>query len=91
MTEADSADRAGRGQAPGSPVPPGSGPVGLAAVGLGRWARVMARAYAGSPLVELRTCFTRNPERRKPSPLTSAAARTSRSGRCWPAATSTAL
>ena len=46
---------AGRGQAP----------VGLAAVGLGRWARVMARAYAGSPLVELRTCYTRNPERRQ--------------------------
>ena len=39
--------------------------MGLAAVGLGRWARVMARAYAGSSLVELRSCFTRNPERRQ--------------------------
>ena len=58
-------DNAGRGQAPGSPVSPGSGPVGLAAVGLGRWARVMARAYAGSPVAGLRTCFTRNPERRQ--------------------------
>lgn len=38
--------------------------VRLAAVGLGRWARVMARAYAGSDAVELRTCYTRNPERR---------------------------
>ena len=44
---------------------PGQAPVGLAAVGLGRWARVMAQAYAGSPLVELRTCYTRNPERRQ--------------------------
>ena len=43
----------------------GQAPVGLAAVGLGRWARVMAQAYAGSPLVELRTCYTRNPERRQ--------------------------
>ena len=43
----------------------GQTPVGLAAVGLGRWARVMAQAYAGSHLVELRTCFTRNPERRR--------------------------
>ena len=48
-------------------------PVRLAAVGLGRWARVMARAYAGSAAaadqggapVELRSCFTRNPERRQ--------------------------
>lgn len=36
----------------------------VAAVGLGRWARVLARAYAGSEAVELRTCYTRNPERR---------------------------
>lgn len=39
--------------------------VGLAAVGLGRWARVMARAYTGSDFVELRSCYTRNPERRQ--------------------------
>jgi UDP-N-acetyl-2-amino-2-deoxyglucuronate dehydrogenase len=36
----------------------------LAAVGLGRWARVMARAYAGSDVAELASCYTRNPERR---------------------------
>jgi predicted dehydrogenase len=39
--------------------------MGLAAVGLGRWARVMAQAYADSSAVELRSCFTRNPERRR--------------------------
>ncbi|MDX6336191.1 MAG: hypothetical protein QOG05_3531, partial [Streptosporangiaceae bacterium] len=33
--------------------------VRLAAVGLGRWARVMARAYARSGVVELRSCFSR--------------------------------
>ena len=55
MSGPDITARAGRGQAP----------VGLAAVGLGRWARVMAQAYAGSSLAELRTCFTRNPERRQ--------------------------
>jgi predicted dehydrogenase len=37
----------------------------LAAVGLGRWARVMARAYAGSEVVELRSCYSRNDERRE--------------------------
>jgi UDP-N-acetyl-2-amino-2-deoxyglucuronate dehydrogenase len=36
---------------------------GLAAVGLGRWARVLARAYSGSEVAELRACFSRNPER----------------------------
>jgi UDP-N-acetyl-2-amino-2-deoxyglucuronate dehydrogenase len=36
----------------------------LAAVGLGRWARVMARNYVGSDVAELTTCYTRNPERR---------------------------
>jgi UDP-N-acetyl-2-amino-2-deoxyglucuronate dehydrogenase len=36
---------------------------GLAAVGLGRWARVLARAYAGSDTAELRACFSRNAER----------------------------
>lgn len=46
-------------------VPPGrGGVVGLGAVGLGRWARIMARAYADSEVAELRTCYTRNPERR---------------------------
>ena len=42
----------------------GSPPARLAAVGLGRWARVMARNYAGSDVAELATCYTRNPERR---------------------------
>ncbi|HUY47577.1 MAG TPA: Gfo/Idh/MocA family oxidoreductase [Streptosporangiaceae bacterium] len=39
--------------------------VRLAAVGLGRWAQVLAQAYAGSDIVELRSCFTRSPERRR--------------------------
>jgi UDP-N-acetyl-2-amino-2-deoxyglucuronate dehydrogenase len=43
---------------------PGAARARLAAVGLGRWARVMARAYAGSEAVELRSCYTRNHERR---------------------------
>jgi UDP-N-acetyl-2-amino-2-deoxyglucuronate dehydrogenase len=43
---------------------PGAARARLAAVGLGRWARVMARAYAGSEVVELRSCYTRNGERR---------------------------
>lgn len=38
--------------------------VGLAAVGLGRWGRVMAAAYHQSDVVELRSCYTRSPERR---------------------------
>lgn len=36
---------------------------GLAAVGLGRWARVLARAYSGSDVAQLRACYSRNPER----------------------------
>jgi len=40
------------------------GPVGLAAVGLGRWAHVLGRAYAGDDSIELRTCFSRSAERR---------------------------
>jgi UDP-N-acetyl-2-amino-2-deoxyglucuronate dehydrogenase len=47
--------------------PPGGGgtaPVRVAAVGLGRWARVLARSYAGSPLVELRSAYTRTAQRR---------------------------
>lgn len=36
---------------------------GLAAVGLGRWARVLARAYSGSSAAELRACFSRDSER----------------------------
>ncbi len=43
---------------------PGKERVRLAAVGLGRWGRVMAAAYHNSDVVELRACFTRNPERR---------------------------
>lgn len=38
--------------------------VRLAAVGLGRWSRVMAAAYYQSDVVDLSTCFSRNPERR---------------------------
>ncbi len=50
--------------APAAQADAGQARVRLAAVGLGRWARVMARAYAGSQAVALRTCYTRNPERR---------------------------
>jgi UDP-N-acetyl-2-amino-2-deoxyglucuronate dehydrogenase len=35
----------------------------LAAVGLGRWARVLASAYAGSDVAQLRACFSRDTER----------------------------
>lgn len=38
--------------------------VRLAAVGLGRWGRVMAAAYARSDVVDLTSCFSRSPERR---------------------------
>ncbi|HUY62034.1 MAG TPA: Gfo/Idh/MocA family oxidoreductase [Candidatus Dormibacteraeota bacterium] len=41
------------------------GRVRLGAIGLGRWGRVMAAAYAGSAVVELRSCFTRSPQRRQ--------------------------
>ncbi|HEY9243462.1 MAG TPA: Gfo/Idh/MocA family oxidoreductase [Streptosporangiaceae bacterium] len=44
---------------------PGQPRVRLAAVGLGRWARVLARAYVGSQVAELASCFSRNPERRQ--------------------------
>lgn len=40
------------------------GPTRLAAVGLGRWARIMASAYYQSDKVDLVSCFTRNPDRR---------------------------
>ena len=40
------------------------GPTRLAAIGLGRWARIMASAYYQSDAVELVSCFTRNPDRR---------------------------
>jgi predicted dehydrogenase len=40
------------------------GPTRLAAIGLGRWARIMASAYAKSDVVELVSCFSRNPTRR---------------------------
>lgn len=39
-------------------------PARLAAVGLGRWARIMASAYVDSEALELVTCFSRNEERR---------------------------
>ncbi|HET9719815.1 MAG TPA: Gfo/Idh/MocA family oxidoreductase [Solirubrobacteraceae bacterium] len=42
----------------------GAGAVGLAAVGLGRWAHVLANAYRDSDVVSLRTCFSRDPQRR---------------------------
>lgn len=42
----------------------GNDRVRLAAVGLGRWGRVMAAAYRRSEVVELRTCFTRDAARR---------------------------
>jgi predicted dehydrogenase len=39
-----------------------SGPVKLGLVGLGRWARVLARAAARSQKLEITSCFTRTPE-----------------------------
>lgn len=42
----------------------GGGGVGLAAIGLGRWAHVLARAYRDSDAVTLRTCFSRSSDRR---------------------------
>ena len=51
-------------ESPTAQADPGPARVRLAAVGLGRWARVMARAYTGSEVVELRSCYTRNDERR---------------------------
>jgi len=41
-----------------------SGPVKLGLVGLGRWARVLARAAARSPKLQITSCFTRTPEKR---------------------------
>jgi UDP-N-acetyl-2-amino-2-deoxyglucuronate dehydrogenase len=42
----------------------GGAPARLAAVGLGRWGRIMASAYYKSDVVELVSCFSRNAERR---------------------------
>ena len=42
-----------------------SDPVRLASVGLGRWARVLARGAQRGDKVQLYSCFTRNDERRK--------------------------
>ena len=42
----------------------GRAPARLAAVGLGRWGRIMASAYYKSDVVELVSCFSRNAERR---------------------------
>src|SRR5690606_33935350 len=39
-------------------------PVGVAAVGLGRWANVLADAYTRSDKVSLVTCYTRSAEKR---------------------------
>ncbi len=39
-------------------------PVRLASVGLGRWARVLARGIQRSDQVTIHSCFTRDPERR---------------------------
>ncbi len=41
-----------------------SRPVRVAAVGLGRWANVLADAYTRSGEVELVTCFSRSPDKR---------------------------
>jgi predicted dehydrogenase len=43
----------------------GRDPVRLAAVGLGRWAHVLADAYTRSEKVELVSCFTRSEEKRR--------------------------
>ncbi|MDA8228014.1 MAG: Gfo/Idh/MocA family oxidoreductase [Desulfitobacterium hafniense] len=40
-------------------------PVGIAAVGLGRWANVLADAYTRSEKVKLISCFSRTPEKRE--------------------------
>lgn len=40
-------------------------PVGMAAVGLGRWAYVLADAYTRSEKVKLVTCFSRSAEKRE--------------------------
>ncbi len=42
-----------------------SDPVRLASVGLGRWARVLAKGIQRSDTVQLFSCFTRNEERRR--------------------------
>ncbi|MDH3499908.1 MAG: Gfo/Idh/MocA family oxidoreductase [Acidimicrobiia bacterium] len=42
-----------------------SDPIRLAAVGLGRWARVLAAGIQRSDQVELYSCFTRNADRRR--------------------------
>lgn len=39
--------------------------VGIGAVGLGRWARVLATAYTRSDAVELRSCYSRSEPRRR--------------------------
>lgn len=40
-------------------------PVGLAAIGLGRWANVLADAYTRSPKIKLVTCFSRTIDKRE--------------------------
>lgn len=40
-------------------------PVGVAAIGLGRWAYVLADAYTRSPKIKLATCYTRTAEKRE--------------------------
>ena len=42
-----------------------TGRVRLGAIGLGRWGRVLAASYRDSDVVELRTCFSRDPDRRE--------------------------
>ncbi|MGH3329271.1 MAG: Gfo/Idh/MocA family protein [Streptomycetales bacterium] len=41
------------------------GPVRLAPVGLGRWARVLARAARRGAVIDLVSCFSRDPEKRR--------------------------
>lgn len=51
------------------PLQPGAAgaqkPVGVALIGIGRWARTVGEALRRSPRLRLVTCFTRDPERRK--------------------------
>ena len=42
----------------------GTETVKLASVGLGRWARVLARAVARSPMIEIESCYSRSAEKR---------------------------
>lgn len=66
MADAHHRQAAGRDHpvAHGGSAPPG-GPVRLAPVGLGRWARVLARAARRGQVIELVSAFSRDPQRRE--------------------------